>query len=197
MRPSDVEIRRTARGRPFLASQVHGFQFDYNDSHDNDYVVCAFHYDSVDAAALNPIGVDVMKDQITFGRSTELFETMEDLMTEHEANAYRDLYDEAETTKLHHLLRLWTCKEALSKAQGLGLSANFKAMDFTLGSSSTPQTVLRMSGVIDPLIRVIEIDIHPNYFVTMILPITTEITVQVSHVNLQQILGPLELAAQL
>jgi 4'-phosphopantetheinyl transferase len=114
--PADVRLARGVRGRPELAGPR---RFDFNISHTDGVALIALG-DTLPAAAR--IGVDIeRRDRVVNADGLA-----------------RKFLSEAERTMLSPLtanerrlafLRLWTCKEAMSKATGDALSAPFRKID--------------------------------------------------------------------
>ena len=127
---ADLRFDKTSQGRPYLCTPDLSFAFDFNVSHDSDWVVYISHSGALDVD-LPTLGVDVMRLVIPWADSTndELFVTMRDLMSADEVAAYLVLEQQDQLT---YLLRLWTIKEAIAKAQGLGLGADLLSFDISL-----------------------------------------------------------------
>lgn len=109
--PADVPIRRGPRGRPMLAS-----------SHDLDFNVTHTEGVAVIAHLARPgwrVGVDVEG----LARTVSHDGLARKFLTNRERAAIAPLDDDA---RRHAFLRRWTCKEAMSKATGEGLSAPFR-----------------------------------------------------------------------
>jgi 4'-phosphopantetheinyl transferase len=106
--PQRVPIVRGARGRPQLAN-ISGI--DFNVSHTENIGLFAI-------ATANRIGVDIERaSRIINARGIA-----RKFLTEEERTALDSLSDDGARM---HVLRLWTCKEAMSKATGDALSAPF------------------------------------------------------------------------
>jgi 4'-phosphopantetheinyl transferase len=106
--PADVDIRRGERGRPYAADAG---ALDFNVSHTDGVAVFAF---TVGAR----IGVDIEHGE----RELNVEGIARKFMAPDEQAALATLAPEARRPAL---LRLWTCKEAMSKATGDALSAPF------------------------------------------------------------------------
>jgi 4'-phosphopantetheinyl transferase len=113
--PGAVRIARGRRGRPFLADRV---DLDFNVSHTADAFVIAL-------AEGVTVGVDVERAD----RSINTQGIAQRCLTAEERAAIASL--DAESAR-RRVLRLWTCKEAMSKATGDALSAPFRALDVDL-----------------------------------------------------------------
>lgn len=117
----DVSIRRGVRGRPELADMTAGL--DFNVSHTKDVALIGI-ADALPTGAR--IGVDVERAD----RDVNSDGLARKFLTERERAGFTPLaYDE----RRRRFLRLWTCKEAMSKATGDALSAPFQQLDVTLG----------------------------------------------------------------
>jgi 4'-phosphopantetheinyl transferase len=123
---AEAVIWRSSRGRPFLQAPVGGLprggnSLDFNLSHAN-----AFNLLGV--ARQHRIGVDV--ERLDRGERGGL-----DTIVATFADRERDWVDRAAPGRPRdrRVLRLWTLKEAYSKARGLGLGLAFDSFAFTLG----------------------------------------------------------------
>ena len=111
--PRDVPIRRGTRGRPQLDAP-HGL--DFNVSHTRGVALIA-HLDRDGAR----VGVDLEAVDRTLAHDG----LARKFLTARERDAIAHLDDDA---RRRAFLRLWTCKEAMSKATGEGLSAPFDSL---------------------------------------------------------------------
>lgn len=162
----DLHFRKTPHGRPYLFTpSLPFFTFDFNVSHDNEWVVCVAH-SSQPSVPVPQLGVDVIKLALPWPGSTvtDLFETMQELMTPAEVSAHSAL---PSADQLEHLLRLWTVKEAIAKAQGLGLAADLASFDMSL---SGPAQHSPTSSAKEYKIREVRLDDH-----TVAIASTTQI----------------------
>lgn len=118
MDPRDVPIVRGERGRPQLGLAV---ALDFNVSHTADVALIGATRDA-------RIGVDVerLDREINVGGIARKF------LTQTERRALADL--DADSAR-RRVLRLWTCKEAISKSTGDALSAPFGSLDVALGDA--------------------------------------------------------------
>lgn len=107
--PERVEIARGKRGRPFV---VQGEGLDFNVSHTADVALYGL-------AHHQRIGVDIERRD----RTLNVDGVARKFMTGAEQVALGALEPDA---RRRMLLRLWTCKEAMSKATGDALSAPFR-----------------------------------------------------------------------
>lgn len=113
--PERVDIRRGERGRPY----VHGVvALDFNVSHTGAFAL-------IGLASTGRIGVDVEHAD----RSLNVAGVARKFMAESE-QAMLGLLDPDARRRM--LLRLWTCKEAMSKATGDALSAPFRRIAVAL-----------------------------------------------------------------
>lgn len=113
--PADVEIVRGARGRPRLRGET---RLDFNLTHTSGVAV-------IGIAHGMRIGVDIERAD----RNVNVNGIARKFMTADERAALAPL--DADARRLR-LLRLWTCKEAMSKATGDALSAPFASIDVAL-----------------------------------------------------------------
>ena len=114
--PERVEIVRGKRGRPFVAQ---GNGLDFNVSHTGGTALFA-------VAHHQRIGVDLERRD----RALNVEGVARKFMTPREQAALAALEPDA---RRRALLRLWTCKEAMSKATGDALSAPFRRIDIDRG----------------------------------------------------------------
>ena len=112
--PRDVAIGRGVRGRPQLADFPH---VDFNVSHTGDRAMIGIAWQA-------RIGVDIE-------RSDRLLNAPGVARKFMSATERAALPVDADDSR-RQLLRLWTCKEALSKATGDALSAPFARIELTL-----------------------------------------------------------------
>ncbi|MEV5437272.1 4'-phosphopantetheinyl transferase superfamily protein [Streptomyces sp. NPDC052682] len=118
--PADLELARRPGGRPYLRGCG---RLDVSLSHTGDVV-------AVGLSRLGPIGVDVEPgDRTAYGTGLE-----EDVCTEHERAALGWLPQEGRNAAV---IRLWTLKEAYTKALGLGTRLSFRSFGFTVPATAT------------------------------------------------------------
>jgi 4'-phosphopantetheinyl transferase len=120
--PAAVPLRRGTRGRPEVGAE---HALDFNVSHTDNVALIGI------AAGLPPgarIGVDVERED----RAVNADGLARKFMTARERAVMAPLDEEA---RRRHFLRLWTCKEAMSKATGDALSAPFRDIDVGLDKS--------------------------------------------------------------
>ena len=113
--PGEVPITRGVRGRPQLAETT---DVDFNVSHTGEFALIGI------ARGLR-IGVDIERENRTINTAG----IARKFMTERE-RAQCGPFDTDDARR--RVLRLWTCKEAMSKATGDALSAPFADIDVRL-----------------------------------------------------------------
>jgi 4'-phosphopantetheinyl transferase len=118
--PSAVLLRRGVRGRPQLDGD---YAVDFNVSHTGDTGLIAIAAGTQDGTR---IGIDVEREE----RRVNADGLARKFLTERERAEIAPLGTDL---RRQRFLRLWTCKEAMSKATGDALSAPFRHMDVTLG----------------------------------------------------------------
>jgi 4'-phosphopantetheinyl transferase len=117
--PASVRLRRGVRGRPQLDDES---AVDFNVSHTGDTALIAIATGIRDGTR---IGIDIEREDRRVN-------------TDGLARKFLTLREQAEIAPLtsdirrQRFLRLWTCKEAMSKATGDALSAPFRYIDVTL-----------------------------------------------------------------
>jgi 4'-phosphopantetheinyl transferase len=98
-----AQLYYTAEGRPQI-----GLDFDFNISHSDDYVVCAFskhHHVGIDIEKIKPISLDFLEDFFNVDEWTNIQSSRDSQKT---------------------FYKLWTKKEATVKADGRGLNIPLK-----------------------------------------------------------------------
>ena len=124
--PADIRIARGVRGRPELVGPR---RLDFNVSHTGGIALIGIGHALLPAAR---IGVDLER----VDRRVNADGLARKFLTEHEQAMLAPL---GVNERRMLFLRLWTCKEAMSKATGDALSAPFRRLDVTL----TPKLELR------------------------------------------------------
>jgi 4'-phosphopantetheinyl transferase len=119
--PSEVKLARGRRGRPRLADQTTAI--DFNVSHTRGMALIGI-ADALPAGMR--IGVDVEHGE----RHVNVDGLSRKVLTARERDALAPL---APDERRRGFLRLWTCKEAMSKATGDALSAPFRHIDVDTG----------------------------------------------------------------
>ena len=114
--PQAVRIVRGARGRPQLAGQA---GIDFNVSHTQGIAL-------IGMTRARRIGVDIERDD----RIVRADGLARKFLTAAEQATLAPLSEAERRTRF---LRYWTCKEAMSKATGEGLSAPFRQIEVALG----------------------------------------------------------------
>ncbi len=117
--PSAVRLRRGVRGRPELDGD---YAVDFNVSHTGDTALIAIATGIQDGTR---IGIDVERGE----RRVNADGLARKFLTERER---AEIALVASDVRRQRFLRLWTCKEAMSKATGDALSAPFRHMDVML-----------------------------------------------------------------
>ncbi len=117
--PADIRIARGRRGRPELAGPR---RLDFNVSHTDGIALIGLGHALPRAAR---IGVDLERAD----RRVNADRLARKFLTERERAALLPLTTEQRRMQF---LRLWTCKEAMSKATGDALSAPFARLDVSL-----------------------------------------------------------------
>ena len=115
------DIARTDRGKPYAPALP---DIDFNLSHAREHVLIAI-------ARRQPIGVDLER----VDRRIEIEDLARRFFAPAEADALEALPSEI---RLAAFLRLWTCKEAVLKALGAGISFGLERVAFACDASGTP-----------------------------------------------------------
>jgi 4'-phosphopantetheinyl transferase len=116
---ADVPIARGRRGRPYVERDGAP---DFNVSHTRDAAIIAL-------STRGPIGVDLERGD----RTVDAARLARKFATPRERAAMATLGDDDSRRRF---LRLWTCKEAMSKATGDGLAAPMGRLDVDVGAIS-------------------------------------------------------------
>ena len=111
---SEVNFTKNKYGKPFLKDYI---GLEYSVSHSNKFVVCAIGDYAVG------IDIEYVKD-VELGAANYLFER-------HEYEVFNNL---PENNKLDYFYSMWTLKESLIKAKGLGLSIPMKSFSINRDS---------------------------------------------------------------
>jgi 4'-phosphopantetheinyl transferase len=109
-RPSDIKIANEANGKPFLvgSSSIH-----FSISHSGDFAVCS--------VSSLPTGVDI--EQITPLKIADLIPLV---FSKTEADFFTTL---APAQQLQFFYKIWTFKESLVKAKGVGISSDLNTIN--------------------------------------------------------------------
>jgi 4'-phosphopantetheinyl transferase len=116
--PAAVPLQRGVRGRPEL---MHPHTLDFNVSHTHNVALIGIAHGLPRASR---IGVDIER----VGRPVNADRLARKFLTERERAVLAPLDADA---RRRGFLRLWTCKEAMSKATGDALLAPFREIDVT------------------------------------------------------------------
>lgn len=147
--PPAVPLTRGARGRPRLASDT---GIDFNLSHTDGNALIGL--------ARERVGVDVERADRAVGTDRLALK----FLTAAERDTLAALPEDERRVRF---LRYWTCKEAMSKATGDGLSAPFRRLEVRLGD------VLELSSGPDPYTpacwRLARVDAPPDFLATVAL----------------------------
>ena len=122
-------IARTERGKPHAPSLAH---LDFNLTHAREQVLIA-------VAREQAVGIDLER----VDREIEIDDIARRYFSTAEADAIEALAPER---KLAAFLRLWTCKEAVLKALGEGISFGLDRVAFALDANGTPERVAAIAG---------------------------------------------------
>ncbi|KAF8708181.1 4'-phosphopantetheinyl transferase superfamily, partial [Rhizoctonia solani] len=116
-----VKFEATEHGKPIITQS--SVPLTYNVTHDSDMVAIA-------CGAGEPVGIDVMK--IALPRRTSMGEFIEFVSDQLTACEKEALHPRAgnEATRLLRLYRMWTIKEAYTKALGEGLGYDFARIEY-------------------------------------------------------------------
>lgn len=128
------EIARTERGKPYAPAIAH---IDFNLSHARDHVLIA-------VACHQPLGVDLER----VDRRIEIVDLARRYFARAEADALEAL---SEAVRPAAFLRLWTCKEAVLKAIGEGLSFGLDRVAFTIDADGLPIAPAALAAEAGPM----------------------------------------------
>ena len=148
--PAEVELRRGARGRPYV---VDGGTLDFNVSHTNAMAIFGLTRD-------RRIGVDIEHAE----RKLNVDGIARKFMAPDEQSAIKRL---APDERRRALLRLWTCKEAMSKATGDAMSAPFRRI--SIAAAAELQLVAGPPPYTPGAWRLLPIAISGGYLATVAL----------------------------
>lgn len=122
--PQEWTFAATEFGKPFVSSPA-GPRLEFNLSHTRDAVACA-------VARSHPVGVDVQADP----GPGKIFSLAQHVFSERELATLLKL---SPADRDRAATRLWTLKEALAKAVGIGIRLPFPKIDFCLESDQPPR----------------------------------------------------------
>ncbi|UZJ55208.1 hypothetical protein CBS101457_004528 [Exobasidium rhododendri] len=173
---NEMLFQTTKEGRPFLSFPV--LDFDYNITHDGDWVAIAFSGSGQDQDQIRApvVGVDVMEIHLPrFAKTVgDFVDTMDITLTPRERNWIMALstadtfvthcqlppsLDRVQYEQLKRLYILWTYKEAYTKSKGLGLSHDFQDIDIDRRADSV---TLKLSGMPEYGLNISEIVLPPG-----------------------------------
>jgi 4'-phosphopantetheinyl transferase len=117
--PAELRLKRGIRGRPELDGE---YDIDFNVSHTGDTALIAI---CSDATRGTRIGIDIERE----ARRVNADGLARKFLSERERVEMARLDADGRRSRF---LRLWTCKEAMSKATGDALSAPFRDLDVSL-----------------------------------------------------------------
>jgi len=127
------EIVRGDRGKPYAPTLA---GIDFNLSHARDHVLIAI-------ARNQPLGVDLER----VDRRIKIEDLARRFFSGAEADALEAL---PVAIRLPAFLRLWTCKEAVLKALGVGLSFGLEKVSFQLDAAGVPVGISAMAPEAGP-----------------------------------------------
>ena len=148
--PEAVVIDRGRRGRPLVAGAP---DLDFNVSHTRGVALFGI-------TASGRIGVDIEHE----ARELNVTGVARKFMSPREQAALAALGEDA---RRRTLLRLWTCKEAMSKATGDALSAPFRRLDVELVPA--PRLVDGPAPYTASRWRLLAVEVPGGYFATVAL----------------------------
>jgi 4'-phosphopantetheinyl transferase len=123
MDPSQIEFAYREAGKPVLKPGPQGESLEFNLSHSNDlalYIFSRNHEVGIDVEYIHPMpDTDDFAEKFFSSRETELINS---LRGEEKDAAF---------------FKLWTCKEALLKANGCGLTMPLSHMEISLGADGS------------------------------------------------------------
>jgi 4'-phosphopantetheinyl transferase len=122
-------IARTGRGKPYAPALA---GLDFNLSHARDHALIAF-------ARSQSLGVDLERVDRKLGAE----DLARRFFSKREAAALGALAEAQRTTAF---LRLWTCKEAVLKALGAGISFGLDRVSFDLDATGNPQAIAEVAA---------------------------------------------------
>jgi 4'-phosphopantetheinyl transferase len=114
--PLDLEIEVNQYGKPYVNGMQNSDTLQFNLSHSGDWIVYAF-------GLRDELGIDIEK----INGSIDHIETAEQFCTVNELCYMKDSENKAELTE--KFFRIWTRKEAVLKASGMGLFPNLRRVD--------------------------------------------------------------------
>jgi 4'-phosphopantetheinyl transferase len=150
--PGELQMRRGVRGRPEVATE---YGIDFNVSHTGDTALIAICNDTKDGVR---VGVDIERE----ARRVNADGLARKFLSERERAGMAPLDADA---RRRRFLRLWTCKEAMSKATGDALSAPFRDLDVSLDGD--PRLIAGPPPYLPSVWRLIFAEAPPGFFATL------------------------------
>ncbi|XP_022787973.1 L-aminoadipate-semialdehyde dehydrogenase-phosphopantetheinyl transferase-like isoform X4 [Stylophora pistillata] len=135
IRYNEVILKRTDKGKPFLANDATELslrRFNFNISHQGDFTVLA-------AEPELQVGVDVMKTTYPISSTVPgFFHTMRKQFTGNEWEAIKS--QPSEWNQLQMFYRHWCLKESYVKATGTGIGRDLQSVEFQINTKElSPQ----------------------------------------------------------
>ncbi|KIM23698.1 hypothetical protein M408DRAFT_77017 [Serendipita vermifera MAFF 305830] len=139
-------FKETQSGKPYLDSPLPSPALGFNLSHDANAVLLVLR-EKEDLSLARDIGVDVMRVAIPDGETLLSFiESISITLTTSELDHLRTLASQSDMEASCALFKLWTIKEAYTKALGLGLGFDMKRIQYNFETN-----VLQVDG--SPLVH--------------------------------------------
>jgi 4'-phosphopantetheinyl transferase len=152
--PAEIRLRRGVRGRPELDGE---YALDFNVSHTGDTALVAIATGVQDGMR---IGVDIERED----RQVNADGLARKFLTGRERAGIAALPSD---DRRRRFLRLWTCKEAMSKATGDALSAPFRHMDVALDDG--PRLIAGRAPYLPASWRLVAADVPAAFIATVAL----------------------------
>ncbi|GHJ87133.1 hypothetical protein NliqN6_3535 [Naganishia liquefaciens] len=142
-----LQLVFTASGKPFLVEPIdQGWHTEFNISHDDDIIVLAATSVPKEASQ-SGIGIDVMLLNRAPADAEGLEEVLLDQLHPAELADFRaTCQTSSDSRRLEYLIRLWTAKEAYTKAIGTGLGTEFRELSIEGLSADTKASLLGSSS---------------------------------------------------
>lgn len=131
MNAAEIDIIYGEQGKPAVESRVENKSLEFNLSHSNEYAVYVFGWN-------HALGIDIEHIR----PFSDVDDFAERFFSQSEKELIKSLADEK---KWAAFFKLWTCKEALLKATGKGLTVPLNEAEISLGVNSSAQ-LASMSG---------------------------------------------------
>jgi phosphopantetheine--protein transferase-like protein len=132
-----VNFTRTDKGRP-KCEAIEELGFDVNVSHQGNYAVLA-------AEPTRKVGIDTMKIELREDVN-RYFDLMKRIFSENEWQFIYDGLDSnddvSDFARISRFMRLWSLKEAYTKAEGFGITINLTSMEFKCKSQTSMEKVV-------------------------------------------------------